>query len=493
MTKKTWIQNIKRLVPAVCIGMLGFSTPVRAVDDVLAEAAASIGNSLDGINPQDPRVAWFRDAKYGMFVHWGIFAVTAGEWEGKSTGFAEYVKWKLKVPAAEYAAVAQKFNPTQFDADQWAQLAKDAGMKYLVITAKHHDGFAMFASQASPFNVVDATPWKRDPMKELAAACAKRGIKFCFYYSHAADWNEPDAGGANTLDFSTDPDKRDFDAYFNRKAIPQVQELLSNYGEIGYLWFDWPTPYMTPERATRMASAIRQLQPNTLVNSRLGPKEPKKFKDLKKVAWDIKSMGDNQVPPAVVPGVWETAATLNEAWGYTNKEKNKAKPAKEVCFSLVDAVSKGGNYLLNVGPDSSGVIPEPQQQSLREVGAWLQTNGEAIYGAGPTVFGSEFEAVIVPGKTDKSGKPLTEPKKDWRCTTKPGKLYLHFFQWPREGHFELPPVKGTVAKAYLLSDKSTNLDLRQQGDTLRVALPAQAPASALATVLVLEISEEGAP
>ena len=462
--------------------------PAAAASDPLAEAAASIGNSLDGILPGDPRAAWFREARYGMFIHWGIFAVTAGEWNGKTTGFSEYVKWKLLVPAADYLKVAQQFNPQRFDAEAWAHLAQDAGMKYMVITSKHHDGFAMFRSKVSPFNVYDATPWKRDPMKELAAACAKRGIKFCFYYSHAADWNEPDAGGYNTIDFTTDPNTRDFDAYFDRKAIPQVRELLSNYGDIGYLWFDWPTPYMDPVRAQRMAAAIHALQPNTLINSRLGPKDPSKFKDLKKVAWDVKAMGDNQVPPSVVPGVWETAATMNESWGYHRKHKDKARTAEDICFSLVDVASKGGNYLLNVGPDADGVIPSPQQETLRKVGEWLKVNGEAIYGAGPTPFGAEFGFYDQAGKPDKAGKPPFTVSKEWRCTTKPGKLYIHLFQWPQNGQFELAGMKETIKSARFLAAKTGTLPVSQTGDTVKISLPPQPPQASLATVLVLDIA-----
>jgi alpha-L-fucosidase len=477
--------NITAL-PALFIGMLGLSTPAPAADDLVAEAAASIGNSLDGIKPTDPRAAWFRDARYGMFIHWGIYAIPAGEWNGKSTGFSEYISWKTLIPAAEYAKIAEQFDPKSFDAEAWAQLAQDAGMKYIVITSKHHDGFAMYRSKVSPFNVYDMTPWKRDPMKDLEAACAKRGIKLCFYYSHSADWHEPDAGGYNSWDFNTDPNTRDFDAYLNRKAIPQIQELLSNYGDIGYLWFDWPGPFMTPERAQRMADAIHALQPNTLINSRLGPKKPGDFKDLKNVAWDVKSMGDNQVPPAVVPGVWETAATMNDSWGYHRKHKDKARTAEDICFSLVDAVSKGGNYLLNVGPDADGVIPSPQQETLLKVGKWLKANGEAIYGAGPTPFGAEFGSYDKEGKPDKAGKLPFIASKDWRCTTKPGKLFIHIFQWPPNGQFELTGVKETIKQARFLADKSGTLPVTQAGNSAKVVLPACPPEPSLATVLVLD-------
>ena len=470
---------------ATFTGILNLSMPAAVANDQLAEAAASIGNSLDGIKPNDPRISWFREARYGMFIHWGIYSVLGGEWNGKTTGFSEYISWKAPILAEDYLKVAGQFNPKRFDAEQWAQLAQDAGMRYLVITSKHHDGFAMFNSKVSAFNVCEATPWKRDPLKELQAACAKRGIKLCFYYSHSADWHEPDAGGYNTWDFKTDPKTRDFDAYLGRKAIPQINELLSNYGEIGYLWFDWPGPVMTPERCARIAAAIHHQQPNILINSRLGPKEPKKFMGLKKVEWDVKAMGDNQVPPAAVPGVWETAATINESWGYHRKHKDKARTAADICFSLVDVASKGGNYLLNVGPDADGVIPAPQQKTLLEVGAWLKLNGEAIYGAGPTPFGPELGGVA-PGKLDKTGKPVVENKKEWRCTTKPGKLYIHLFKWQENGRFEVVGVKGTIKQAHFLTGNGGAREMIQEADVVRVIVPSHPPQPTLATVLVLE-------
>jgi alpha-L-fucosidase len=483
----------RTLLPlAVWLGLVCGTHAAKTNDALIDEAAASIGNSLDGIKPTDPRAAWFREARYGLFVNWGLYTIPGGEWNGKTTGFAEYVSWKLQIPATEYAKIAEQFNPKHFDADQWAQLAQDAGMKYLVFDVKHHDGFAMYRSKVSPFNVCDMTPWKRDPVPDLQAACAKRGIKFCFYYSHSADWHEPDAGGYNTWDFSTDPNTRDFDAYFNRKAIPQIKELLANYGEIGYIWFDWPGPYMTPDRCRRMAEAIHALQPNTLINSRLGPKDASKFKEMKKVAWDFKSMGDNQVPPEVVPGVWETAATLNAAWGYTKKEKDKARTAEDICFSLVDVASKGGNYLLNVGPDADGVVPLPQQETLRKAGEWLKFNGEAIYGAGPTLFGAELGTYIPGAKPDKSGKRPFTVNKEWRCTTKPGKLYIHLFKWPADGTFELNNVKGKIKTARFLADAGSMLTVTQTGTVARISVPAQPPRPTLATVLVLDYADSSA-
>ena len=474
----------KFLLLAIASLGLVFHGVNSAPADGLKEAEQGAGGSMIGANPNDPRVAWFREAKFGMFIHWGLYSIPGGVWKGQPVkGLGEWIMRKASIPLPEYAKLADQFNPANFDADAWAQLAQDAGMKYIVITSKHHDGFAMFHSKVSDYNVYDATPWKRDPMKELQAACAKRGIRLCFYYSHAADWHEPNAGGANTLDFLEDKTK-DFDQYFNGKAIPQVKELLSNYGPIGLIWFDWPGPFLNPERSQRMADAVHSIQPNTLINSRVGPKKPEEFKDLKKVAWDIRSLGDNHVPPEATPGIWETAATINDSWGYRERDRDKARTPEEIYFQLVDVVSKGGNLLLNVGPDSAGVIPPVSQACLRRVGDCLKINGEAIYGAGPTPFGPEFGAYVPGGIPDKEGKKPFAITKDWRCTTKPGKLFIHLFKWP-EGSFALDGVKEKITRAYLLSDKNSLLKVVQEGGNLKVTLPVQSPVS-LAPVLVLE-------
>ena len=451
--------------------------------DAAAEAAENIGRrGAPGAAPNDPRLNWFREAKYGLFIHWGLYSVPGGVWKGKSVGFGEWLMNKMQIPIPEYAQLAGQFNPTNFNADEWAQLAQDAGMKYLVITSKHHDGFAMFHSQATAYNVMDATPWKRDPLKELQGACARHGVKLCFYYSHAADWHEPDAGGFNTWDFPTNAVKN-FDVYFDGKVIPQVTELLKNYGSIGLLWFDWPGQYMTPERCKKLADTIHALQPDTLINSRLGPK-PAFFKEFKGCYWDYQARGDNEVPPEVTPGVWETAATINTSWGYRIVDEEKAKSPAAIAFQLVDVVSKGGNYLLNVGPDGTGRIPQVSQDSLRRVGAWLKVNGEAIYGAGPTPFGPELGAYVPDGKPDKNGKKPFAQKKEWRCTTRPGKFYVHLFQWPA-GDFTLGAVKVQVRHAYLMSDRQTPLKVSQADGVVRVSLPAQKP-DPIASVLVLE-------
>ncbi|NLE37539.1 MAG: alpha-L-fucosidase, partial [Pirellulaceae bacterium] len=264
-----------------------------------------------------------------------------------------------------------------------------------------------YHSKVSKYNVVDATPFRRDPMKELAEACKKHDIKLCFYYSQAQDWHEPNGAG-NHWDFPPNEEKV-FDQYLRDKSLPQVEELLRNYGPIGLIWFDTPR-LMTREHANQFSKLVRSIQPSTLINSRLGPGD-----DI-----DYRSMGDNQIPHTVLEGAWETAATVNDTWGYKEDDHNWKSPA-DITFKLVDIVSKGGNYLLNVGPTADGVIPEPSQEILRRVGRWLKVNGEAVYGAGRTPFGEELGSPI-PGKKDRRGQQAYDVKKDWRCTTQPGRL-----------------------------------------------------------------------
>src|SRR4051794_36649035 len=353
---------------------------------------------------QDEKMQWFREAKFGLFIHWGLYAIPAGEWKGQPiAGIGEWIMNRAQIPVKEYEQLATQFNPVKFNAEQWVQMAEDAGMKYIVITSKHHDGFAMFASKASKYNIVDATPFHRDPLKELSEACARHHIRLGFYYSQAQDWHEPNGAG-NTWDFGPE-DKKDFDQYLRAKAEPQVRELLTGYGPVALIWFDTPR-MMTKERSQRFIDLLHTHQPDCLIDGRLGS------------AGDYRSMGDNKIPDTVVPGDWEVPATLNHTWGY-KKNDNDWKSPEDLVFKLVDIASKGGNYLLNVGPTAEGVIPQPSQDNLREAGRWLKINGEAIYGAAPTPFGDELAAPS-PTEKDAIGKPKFIAKTDWRCTTRPG-------------------------------------------------------------------------
>ena len=454
---------------------------------LLAAATSPVARSQPADPVREARLAWWREARFGMFIHWGLYSLPAGEWNGKYyDGIGEWIMYKARIPIGEYEGLARRFNPVRFDAEAWAQLAADAGMKYLIITSKHHDGFAMFGSKVDRFNIVDATPFHRDPMKELAAACAKRGIRFGFYYSQAQDWSAP--GGAiwkgpheNDPVYDVpqwDPKQNgDFDSYFNSKAIPQVRELLSNYGPLGVLWFDTPLGVMSVDRAAKLEALVHALQPQCLISGRLGGK----FQS------DYDSEGDNSIPNLTRSGAWETPATLNDTWGFKKNDHNWKK-AEDLTFKLVDIVSKGGNYLLNVGPDGEGAIPQPSQDALRSVGRWLKVNGESIYGAGRSPFGEEFGA-FSKTRTGAGGKPVFEPRNEWRCTSKNGKLYIHVFRWPPAGKLALPAVPGQIKAAYLLADaKRTMLKFVQTVRGVSIALPATAP-DAVDSVICLETKQ----
>ncbi len=429
---------------------------------------------------KDARMAWWREARFGMFIHWGLYSIPAGTWDGKQIpSIGEWIMNNASIPVADYKALAPKFNPVGFSAHDIVALAKSAGMKYIVITAKHHDGFAMFNSKANEFNIVAATPFKRDPLKELAEECRKQGIKLGFYYSQDQDWTAP--GASAILRGNHDPvthhwDKAqdgDFDTYLHTKAIPQIKELLTNYGEFpAVVWFDTPTANMTPERAAEIVTLLNA-HPNLIWNNRLGggykgdTETPEQY-----------------IPPQGFPGRdWESCMTMNDTWGFKSYDLN-FKSSETLLKNLIDIASKGGNYLLNVGPDSNGIVPAAEAERLKAIGAWLSVNGDAIYGTGPTLFGPEAGAFSATEK-DKNGKPKFVPAWEWRSTTKADKIYVELFKWPN-GAFHLDKLPRPVTGAYLLADsKRTPLKLTKVGDGLDVALPARG-LDPVATVLVLE-------
>ncbi len=368
---------------------------------------------------ENPNLKWFREAKFGLFIHWGLYSQLAGTWKNKNYyGSGEWIMNQAKIPVKEYEKVAEDFNPVDFNADEWAQLAEDAGIKYLVITAKHHEGFAMYDSKVSDFNIVKATSFKKDPMKALAAATAKRGIYFGFYYSQFQDWHEPD-GGRNTWDF--DESKKNYKAYYRQKAIPQLKELLTNYGPLGIVWFDTPGG-LTKEETQNLVDSLHALQPNSLFSSRVG-----------QGLGDYKDFGDSEVPPVPIKGAWESIYTHNDSWGYIEHDMN-FKSSKEIIQLLANVASKGGNLMLNVGPDGKGNIPPYSVQFLKETGKWLSKNGESIYG---TTYGFV-------------------PAQPWGVTTsKAGKLYLHVFKKPENGKLFIPNFANEITKAYSLANRKT--------------------------------------
>ena len=408
----------------------------------------------------DERMAWFRDARFGMFIHWGLYAQAGGEWKGKREPYyGEWIMKQQRIPVADYAALAQDFDPSAYDADRWVAAAKSAGMKYIVITTKHHDGFAMFKSAASPYNIVDATPFGRDPLKKLAKACRKHGLKLGFYYSQNLDWHHPGGGGGGW-----DPaQKGDADQYVDEIVIPQLREILTNYGEIAILWFDIPGGVIDKARAERIREVVLRCNPAIIMNNRLGGGYH----------------GDIETPEQFIPANgfpgkdWETCMTMNRTWGF-KKHDEQWKSAREMVRMLCDIASKGGNYLLNVGPTGLGEIPEASLERLAHIGAWLRSNGVAIYGTAATPF------------------PHVMP---WGRVTQAGnKLYLLVFDVPVDRRLVLPGLVTPVSKAHLAADPAkTGLPFALEGGSPVITLPATLPVELDPDVTVIEVECSGIP
>ena len=344
------------------------------------------------------RLKWWQDAKFGLFLHWGLYSVPAGDWNGHRVKGNEYLMLYQKIPVKTYGEIAKEFDPVKFNADEWVMMAKNAGMKYIVITTKHHDGFAMFNSPSSSYNVVKMSPWGKDPMKLLAAACKKHGIKLCFYYSLGRDWQDPDVptnwptkgGRSNTWDYPNE-DKKDITKYFRRKVMPQVRELLTQYGPIGIMWFDTPE-LIKPEESRELLAMIRELQPNCIVNSRIG-----------NGLGDYKVL-EQKIATTIDLNPWESCVTMNGGWGY-NKYDSAWKSPELLIRQLIETVSSGGNYLLNIGPKGDGSFPAPAVLRLAAIGKWMHVNSQGIYDTRPWKIAAEkVGEPVVKNATDKLDK-----------------------------------------------------------------------------------------
>lgn len=424
----------------------------------------------------DQRIAWWREARFGMFVHWGVYSLPAGEWKGKIVkGYAEHIMRSQRIPRSEYLELAHQFNPVDFNADEWISTAKKAGMRYFIITSKHHDGFAMYDSEVSDYNIVQQTPFKRDPMAELSKACKKYGVKFGFYYSHAFDWEHPDApgndwdydnpggdsllhGGTNWYDVHPELLPKAI-KYVNEKAIPQIKELLTKYHP-DIIWFDTPLKLPLSENI-RILKAIRETDPNVVVNGRLASSSTIQF-------GDYKNTSDRPAEFAPVKGNWEGIPTTNESYGYHKYDKSH-KPVSFFVQILAKAASRGGNLLMNIGPMGNGQFDQKDVDILKGIGKWMDVNGESIYG------------------TERSPLPL----QSWGVTTqKKDKQYLHVFDWPTTGKLIVGGLKSDVRKAYLLSDltkKSLQIKRINPLD-LSITIPVVAPDS-VNSVIVLETNK----
>ena len=343
---------------------------------------------LVGQTVQNNALEQFRTEKFGMFLHWGLYAQTAGDWKSHKVKGGEHFMLYERIPVQEYGTIADQFNPLKFDADAWVKQAKETGMKYIVFTAKHHDGFAMYNSASSDYNIVKRSPFKRDPITALAKACKKYKITLCLYYSLGRDWQDPDvptnwpvkAGRSNTWDYPNE-DEKVFNRYFERKVKPQITELLSNYGPIGALWFDTPE-LISKTESTELKALVNKLQPNCLVNNRIG----NGYGDFSISEQSLSSSSKK---------AWESCLTIGQNWGY-NKHDSLWKSPEMLVRHLVEVVANGGNLLLNVGPKGDGTFPDWATARLKAIGKWMDINHEAIYASHPWLAIKENST----GKTD---------------------------------------------------------------------------------------------
>lgn len=420
---------------------------------------------------------WFRDAKFGAFIHFGAYSQLEGEYEGRGSGFrySEWIQISAQMSAEEYHKVAAKFNPVDFDADEWAKVFKDAGIRYVVITSKHHDGFALFDSMVSDYNIVDYTPFKRDIIKELSEACHKQGLKFGVYYSHAQDWDEPDAPYLNKRckrevlhpdlpeDFVPDMDR-----YIMKKSLPQVEELVKNY-ELDLIWFDTPVD-MNMERAKLFSEMVRKHRPNCLINSRLVHSGKGKIEAQYLPLYDYVSIGDKEVPDRKLPLYFESPDSVSSSFGYKTKGNCYYHTEEEMIHRMVHTVCAGGNSLVNNGPMGNGSLDPEAVRLYGVMGDWLKDNGESIYG------------------TERNPLPTTRPEWGDCSVSKDGMtLYLHVLKWPGSGSITVNDLPG-VAKAASFLANGEAAKITQEGKALKVELPDK-PLNPYDTVVKVTLEE----
>jgi len=415
---------------------------------------------------------WWREARFGLFIHWGLYAVPAGEWNGEKN-HAEWIRDSAEIPLDVYDRFTKQFNPIKFNADKWVRMAKEAGMKYIVITSKHHDGFCLFDSEYTDFDIM-STPFKRDILRELADAAAKEGIKICWYHS-IMDWHHPDYIPRRKWEEKNRPlGKANYDRYVTYMKN-QLTELVSNYGDIGVLWFDgeWEDSW-NHQYGKELYSFVKNLQPNIIINNRVD----KGRSGMAGITKEGKYLGDfgtpeQEIPATGIPGVdWETCMTMNDHWGY-NKNDSNWKSTKDLLHKLADIASKGGNFLLNIGPTAEGLFPEESITRLQRMGDWMKINSESIYGTQASPF-----------------KTL-----DWgRCTQRTiyggTRLYLHVFNWPDDGKLAVPGISNQANNAHLLASPHKKLDVIRKEDALVISITVER-VDEINTVVVLDI--DGSP
>lgn len=415
------------------------------------------------------RARWFTDARFGMFIHWGVYSGAEGFWKGEKlrndNDYAEWIMYRNRIDREEYVTLLDRFDWDEIDPEKWVILAKNSGMKYVTLTAKHHDGFGLWDSQVSDYDLGNYTNPKRDIVKELADACKKHGIKLGLYYSHWIDW-EHEYGWDHTMEINgIAPEK--YDLYWQEKVIPQIRELLTNYGEIGLFWFDmWihhSETVVTKEQLLQLKGLIRELQPNCLVNSRLGlfvEEDP----DV-----DFKTLGDNQLGSQKEDFPWQSPATVAHSWGFHTAD-TEWKSTTTLLKSLINNVSLNGNFMLNIGPRANGDVPFEISQRMLEMGKWLNVNGESIYGA---------EAFDLDKDLHDWGK-ITCKKEENKT-----KLYLHVFNWPLNKKLSVTGISDTPQKVYLLADKQQKpIPFDHSGVFTQLDLPVAEPDPYISVVVI---------
>jgi len=419
---------------------------------------------------------WFREAKFGMFIHWGLYSQLAGEWKNQTvSGGAEWIQKYLSIPTSEYSELTKTWNPTAYNARAWVRQMKAAGVRYICITTKHHDGFCLWPTETNDDWNISITPGGKDLLKPLAEACREEGVVFCLYHS-VLDWRHSDWPARLAFnDYATGtPDKERFKKEY---LFPQLKELFTNYGDIGMLWLDgtWDGEW-TSEDGKELEDYIRTLQPSVVLNNRSGYKPPQRKYDFHvENAYSYITAGDyispeGEVPPTGLPGIdWETCQTMQlpNNWGYNRTVG--FRPFNDLLRQLIDVTSKGGNMLLNVGPDADGALLPQAATCLDKFADWMEDNSESIHGT----TASPFEHLSFNG----------------RCTQKPGHLYMHVFDWPKDGKLVVP-MKNKVKRAYLLADaKNTPMAVKPSPRGAVVALPENAP-DPIDSVVVVEIDGE---
>jgi alpha-L-fucosidase len=453
--------------PRILALALLLGQPVAA-SSIIAQSAAPETTAR-----RDARMAWWRAARFGMFIHWGAYAVPAGMYHGERIpGIGEWIMSRAQIPIPEYEQFVHRFNPVKFDPDAWVRTAKNAGMKYIIITSKHHDGFAIFDSKISSYDIMDATPYRRDAIRALAAAAHRQGLRFGVYYS-IMDWHHPDAQGANPPVYNSRTfHNPHFDRYVETYMKPQLHELITQYPEIDVLWFDgeWIADW-SDARGKEISDYLHALKPSLIINNRVGHTRQglTGLNGQGQVGLGDFGTPEQRVPPEGLPGVdWESCMTMNDTWGFKSYDDDW-KDSKTLVRTLIDIASKGGNFLLNVGPTAEGELPQPIVSRLGEMGAWMRDNAEAIYGTTLSPYGAP----------------------SWgRYTAKDRLIYAHIFDWPKDGKLPLTGIKDTPAEAYLLADRKP-LAITRSADGIAVKLPA-VPPSTIASVLVLAMPSQAA-